>query len=169
VLIVALLWSPHARAGASVDAVRAAFALTLARFAAWPEEALPKEQATAAICAVGRELVDAARETIDGKPVDGRTAAVTAHGGRSSVKGCNVLLSAAGDLSEAVRADAEAHHTLTIGIGRAFVEDDGGMIATEIEDNRLRFRVNLAAVRAAGIVINPRALALARDVVQPGT
>lgn len=54
---------------------------------------------------------------------------------------------------------------LTIGEGESFVQN-GGIIAFTMENNRVRFLVNLKNARRAGLVISSQLLDLARKVYQ---
>jgi hypothetical protein len=86
-----------------------------------------------------------------------------------SVLGCRMLFidaAAARDGSRPPPANP-ATPVLTVGEGSEFLRS-GGMIELFSENNRLRFNVNVAAARRAGLTISSNLLQLAASVEMAG-
>ena len=82
-------------------------------------------------------------------------------------RSCQVLYLADSDASRtesSLRTLGQAP-VLTIGDQRDFVQA-GGMIGLRVEDNRVRFDVNLGAAQRAGLTLNGQMLKLAGQVLR---
>jgi hypothetical protein len=141
--------------------IKAAFIYEMIQATQWPK-ARAKDLA---LCVLGRDPFGAAWQTIDGRPVGGRTLHVTTLPDAKGFGVCDVLFVGT---SERVRwaqihADLAARPILTMSEMAGFSRD-GGMVTLMNVDNRLRFDVNLKAVREAGLSINTDALEYANAV-----
>lgn len=155
-VLLPLLAAPAAFAQYSEAEVKAAFVFNVAKFAEWPAEVLPAG-APLRVCVLGKPGdFSGALATLDGRQVQGRTLAVSS--GAAS-RPCHMLV-LIGDASDPNRATVAETGTLTIAESLAFV-DSGGMLGMGIVDNRVRFSVNVQAVRRAGIRLPAQFLRLA--------
>jgi hypothetical protein len=128
----------------------------------WPPSAFTGPDATLNVCVVGRdpfgEVLD---QTIGGRRVAGRSLRVL-RPDRPASDLCHVAF--VGDAPAAVReawlAALRTEATLTVGETRSFAQD-GGMIAFVIQDETVRFEINVGAVRSGGLRMSSRVLTLA--------
>jgi hypothetical protein len=142
--------------------VKAAYLLNFTRYVEWPPSAFTGPDATLNVCVVGRdpfgEVLD---QTIGGRRVAGRSLRVL-RPDRPASDLCHVAF--VGDAPAAVReawlAALRTEATLTVGETRSFAQD-GGMIAFVIQDETVRFEINVGAVRSGGLRMSSRVLTLA--------
>jgi hypothetical protein len=163
-----------ARLAAAVDArqpedrVKAAFLFNFAHFIKWPAEAVAG--ADALIIAVLRDddFGDEVARTVAGKTVAGRALEVRAVDAVADLAPCQVAFigaAAAGDVDAILTALAD-RHVLTVSEVDGFA-NRGGVIGLYKSDNKLRFRINIAAARRAGLEISSKLLDLAEIVEGP--
>jgi len=142
--------------------IKAAFLYDLIKTTGWPSG--PSSH-TVQICVVGSDPFGAAWRSIEGKPVGSRKLHIEARDSGQSFSDCNVLF--IGD-SEQGRVSQ-----IIVGLGRSPIltvseiagfAKVGGIIRLMNVDNRLHFKVNLAAAHQAGLVISTEALKLADSV-----
>jgi hypothetical protein len=174
-IVVAL--GPAARAvepeaGSLEYPVKAAFLFQFARFVEWPEDAA-ESGSPFEICVVGGDPFGAALErAIEGKRVNGRALAVKRFRGLEELRPCPILFVGPEErrLWPAVLDRVGATPTLTVGEGREFVEA-GGVIGFLVEDNRVRFAVNVGAAGRSHLRLSSRLLAVARStgIEDPGS
>jgi hypothetical protein len=170
-MVVAFVgWSgpqPAPAAGLNIAAgqreymIKAAFIYDMIKATQWPKARAD----SLVLCVLGRDPFGAAWSSIAGKPVGSRRLQITTLQGQKGLGGCDVLFVGT---SERVRwsqihADLASRPILTISEMTGFSRD-GGMVTLMNVDNRLRFDVNLRAVRDAGLQINTDALKHANDV-----
>lgn len=163
--IVAVLVAAAAAAAPAaklpVAHVKAAFVFNFARFTTWPEAALA-EGDTLAICALGGGAVTEALAGFDGRTIRGHTVDVRPLAGLADPSSCHVLYldtPSAEHRREAIAA-VSRRAVLTVGDADAFARD-GGMIELVPDGAKLRFEVNVARTKAAGLVMSSKLLKLA--------
>ena len=163
---------PSAQAPAAAPGeydVKAAYLYNFGKFVQWP----PGERRTAEsfdICVVGRDPFGAALDravtgaTIGRRPVQARRVATA-----SATHGCHVLFVGAPDERQAadLLAAVGQADVLTVGDTPRFL-DQGGMIRFVADGSRVRFEVNLASARAAGLTLSSDLLRVATRVRQAG-
>lgn len=169
-LLAALILLPRSIAGADIPElereVKAAFFYRFTRFAAWPERS---SQATGDSLIVGILGEDPFRDALDravaGKVVSGRPLAVRRFRRVEEVGACHVLFVnlPSGKDRRAALARLGPEPVLTVGEGETCL-DDGGVLQLRPENRRVRFEVNLAAARRAGIERSSRLLQVASRV-----
>ena len=84
----------------------------------------------------------------------------------TELEGCHVLFLGEGQkkmLPDAL-ASVKGSPVLTVGETERFAQD-GGMIGLCLEQNRIRFEINLDSAERAGLRISARLLALAKTVI----
>lgn len=144
--------------------LKAAYVFNFAKFTHWPASADGFNPLT--LCLLGRSPVaealeqDAARVRIGQRPL--QVSYVRLPGDLSA---CDLLYVSELDMSRARRllgALAE-WPILTISDIQGYAQE-GGMIELRVVDSRLRFEIDLAAVRAAGLRLEPNLLKLATQV-----
>jgi len=153
--------------GPSEYDVKAAFLFRFAQFVEWPESAFREVNSPLIYCTVGGDpfqgVLDA---TFRGKAVGAHALEVRHLKETDDVRGCHVVFLGKPDkktISEEL-ANLRGAPVLTVGEGEQFVNGNG-MIGFCLEDNRIRFEVNLESAEKAKLRISAKLLALARRVV----
>lgn len=143
---------------------KAAVLLNFARYVEWPERAFAGKDTPFVFCVAGREGL-AAAATLDGRSLHNRPTQVRRVLGVEELRGCHVLFIAEAEerrQSPMLRAVA-AEPVLSVGDAAGFTEA-GGAIGVALEDGRLRFDINRAALDAAQLRASANLLRLARNV-----
>jgi hypothetical protein len=141
--------------------VKAAFVYRFPQFVTWPQSATTGS-ATLDLCIArpspfGSELEQLAQ----GEVVDGRGLRVREVSGPDAVAGCHALFvgkDAAG--ARQLLQAATGRHILTVGESERFLSE-GGIIALRVINRRVRFEVDAANARKAGLRIEAQLLNLA--------
>jgi hypothetical protein len=150
-LLTGSLWA----SGASPEyAVKAAYIYNFVRFTEWPKSAEP---ATLTVCIYGKDpFGERLAEMLQGKLVHGQSITLRALPvGTGDWDGCQAVffgVSSRESIDAALKA-LRGRPILTIGESKSFAEI-GGMIGFVVEDGRVRFEVNMAAITAAGLQIS---------------
>jgi hypothetical protein len=158
---------PAPAAGFSIAAgqreylIKAAFIYEVVKATQWPSPSANR----VVLCVLGRDPFGGAWQSIIGKPVGPRKLQVATIRFEDGLTGCDALFVG---ISERVRwpqihANLASRPILTISEMAGFARD-GGMIMLMNVDNRLRFEVNIRAVREAGLTISTDALEHANAV-----
>lgn len=149
--------------------VKAAFLYNFAKFVDWPEEALSNDAAFV-IGILGEDPFGRALdEAVAGKTVRDMPILVKRISRIEEAAGAHILFianSEAGNASRFVKQLSRAP-VLTVSDSDHFAER-GGMVQLEMEQNRVRFAINVAAVERAGLKPSSQLLKLARIVPEGG-
>ena len=150
--------------------VKAAFLLNFVKFIEWPSEAFQNEKAPVTLCVFGHDPFGSALDDIiRGRIVNNRSVLVRRINEMRDLKSCQlVFVSAADDkrLPEVLISLKDAS-AIVVGETEGFAERGGG-IQFFLEDNRLRFAVNVDAAQRARLKVSSKLLALARIVHDEG-
>jgi uncharacterized protein DUF4154 len=141
--------------------IKAAFLYDMLKATQWPKARAGR----VVLCVLGQDPFGAAWRSIKGRPIGkGKLDVVTVQGA-SDFGGCDALLVGTSERERwpQVRSALDARPILTMSEMTGFAQD-GGMVALMNVENRLRFDVNLKAVRKAGLNINTDALEQANVV-----
>jgi len=141
--------------------IKAAFIHDLANATLWPRQTGPR----LVLCVRGRDPFGAAWRTIEGRAVRSSRLHVEHLAPGAALSGCDALFVSNSERTWWLRTRAALakQPVLTISEMIGFSEI-GGMVTLMNIDNRLRFEVNLKAVREAGLSINTDALELANMI-----
>jgi len=147
--------------------VKAAFLFHFAQFVEWPVETFKDSDTPLTYCTVGEDVFRGAlEESVMGKRVNNRPLRVAHLREREPIDGCQVLFIAGAPKGR--RADelaiAKGHAVLTVGETEYFARD-GGIIGFLLEENKVRFEINLNAAHKAQLKVSARLLALAKTVL----
>ena len=118
-------------------------------------------------CTIGVDPFDGALDaTLNGKTIGARSFRVLHFQQPQDIRGCQILFIGAGEQKRfpAVLAVLKGNPVLTVGEAEHFVED-GGMIGFLLEENKIRFEINLEAAEYAKLRLSSRLLALAKSVI----
>ncbi len=175
-LSVSLSWAPEAVAQASDSdsseyLIKAGFIYNFAKFVEWPTVAFAQPDSPIVIGVLGTDpfgnLID---RIVENKKIGARGLVVKRvkwNADLKDLKECKILFVGA---SEKAHVDdllqiVKSLPILTVGETPGFAER-GGVIRFVLEDNRVRFEINVEAARRADLTISSRLLTLARIVQQ---
>jgi hypothetical protein len=141
--------------------IKAAFVYDMLKATRWPQA----RSSQVVLCVLGRDPFGVAWRSIEGRPVGKRKLDVAPVQGGSDLAGCDALFVSTSERGRwpQIRSAVAARPILTLSEMTGFAQD-GGMVALMAVDNRLRFDVNLKAVRRAGLSIDTDALEQANKV-----
>jgi hypothetical protein len=167
VLLLVAGWGSAAEASDFEYAIKAAFLYNFAKFVEWPPETFPQASTPVSFCIFGDDPFDGSLDTVvQGETLNGRRLAVRRTRDLPAARECQVLFVSASEKGRAFEALSALRGTsvLTVGEGKDFL-DQGGVIRLFLEQNRMRFDVNLDAAERNHLKISSKLLALARTVV----
>ncbi len=153
--------------------VKAAFLFHFAQFVEWPEAAFKDSSSPLTYCTIGDDPFHGALETtLSGKAIGARSFRVLHFKQPQEIQGCQVLFIGAEEkrLLPPILAGSKDDSVLIVGDSEHFAKD-GGMIGFLLEENKIRFEINLEATKKAKLKISSKLLALAKTVIgsQGGT
>jgi hypothetical protein len=147
--------------------VKAAFVYHFVRFTHWPADRFQGPESPLVLCVAGEPPGIEALFSLRGKMVRGRSILVRRFVPESA-EGCHVLFvgAASADRVERAMGAVRGRGVLTIGESEAFVEQCG-IIHFFLENDHLRFGVNLSAAGRAGIRFSSQLLMSAEILKDP--
>ncbi len=152
--------------------VKAAFLFNFAKFAEWPADAFEGPDDPITICVAGDdpfgESLDA---VVRGETVSGRRLTVRRTQSLSKLKDCQIVFVPRSERARrrAILSSLEGTAVLSVGEDDGFLTD-GGVVRFVLDQNRIRFEINLAAAEGNRLKLSSKLLRLARAVYpsQPG-
>jgi len=168
VLALALLWSLPLQGFAAPGpaqttleySVKANYLVRFAAFVEWPAQAFAGPQSPVVICVVGRDPFSGALDrAARGQTAHGRTLTVRRPGTAEAAAGCHILYVGRGG-SDIVPIGPRPVLHVTDGAASS----DRGMIHFVIDDERVRFHIDLQAASRSRLSISSRLLNLALSV-----
>lgn len=160
-------WASAQTSPAGEYEVKAAFLLHFAQFVDWPPEVFKGAGSPLTFCTAGGDPFHGALDaSLNGKAIDGRWVRVLHFRQAQEIQGCQVLFLGTPEKKSiaAELANLKGAPVLTVGESEHFAQD-GGMIGFFLEDNKVRFEINLEAAEHAKLKISARLLALAKTVI----
>ena len=149
------------------DQVKVAMIYNLAKFVSWPEVALPTEQATLLICYLGSSPMTEELYLLQDKTVKNRKLVIKEVTRVEALGPCHILIVGPEFKNQ---IDLKDEQTRWPGIFTVSETPDfakqGGMVEFFTKDDRVRFRINHGAVRAAQLGISSQVLQLAVEVIE---
>jgi hypothetical protein len=178
-ILAAFVWLTGARGvpaqsnSSSEYQVKAAFLFHFAQFVEWPTETFKDSSAPFTYCTIGEDPFHGALDqSLSGKTIGGRSLRVQHLKEPQEAQVCQVLFIGDGEQRrmEAAMANVKGNPVLTVGESTNFA-NAGGMIGFCLEQNKIRFEINLEAAGRAKLKISAKLLALAKTVIgsQGGT
>lgn len=145
--------------------IKAGFVFNFVKFTQW-SDIREDNGAPLLICAQGAHPLDGQLALLNGRQVRNRIIEVRT-GMPGDWRNCDALYLSDSDAGrmEAVIRSVVGAPVLTIGDLPGFVQA-GGMIGLRIEENRMRFDVNLVAAQRVGLKLSSQMLKLAGRVLQ---
>lgn len=148
-------------------AVKAAFLFHFAQFVEWPEGAFQDANSPLVYCTIGEDPFQGALdESLKGKTIEARALQVRHLKDGRDAQGCHVVFIGKTDKRRVTDELTSLGNSpvLTVGETEQFLRDNG-MIAFCMEENKIRFNINLEAAKKAKLKISSRLLTLARTVI----
>jgi hypothetical protein len=147
--------------------VKAAFLFHFSQFVEWPPDTFKDPGTPLTFCTVGEDPFRGALEqSVNGKTMGTRPLSVRHFMRLQEASSCQVLF--LGKRSRLLEEEAIAffskHPVLIVGESEHFALD-GGMIGFCMEENTIRFEINLQAVEKSQLKISARLLTLAKIVI----
>jgi hypothetical protein len=160
--------SSPARAQGSFDEyqVKAAFLYHFAKFVEWPADSFRDAHEPITVCVVGYDPSEGLFEaTVRDKSVGGRPLRVRMAKSPQALEGCRLVFVPSSERKRwaKMKESAPRAAVLTVGEGSDFVQQEG-IIGLTLEENRVRFEINLEAAERARLKVSSKLLALAKVV-----
>ncbi len=146
--------------------LKAAFVYNFGKFVDWPASAFASDTSPLKVCVHGQAAHAGMAAVLRDKSVAARPIVVIDTPGADAVSACHIVFFADDREShrEALKAYVAAG-ALTVGDSDDFIRT-GGMVGLVTVENKIRFEVNLATCRRAGLRISASLLRLAKTVVE---
>ena len=144
--------------------IKAVFLFNLAQFVDWPAKAFPDPASPLIVGVLGDDPFGSyLDETLRGERVRNRPLVLQRYRRASEIRLCHVLFisRSESDHLEQVFGTLRGRSILTVGDTEDFITR-GGMIRLVTESNKIRLRINVDAVRAAGLAVSSKLLRLAQ-------
>jgi YfiR/HmsC-like len=165
-LTACLAAGPTRAQAVSEEAVKAGFVFNFVKFTQWTGER-EGENRPLEVCTPGALPLDGHFAVLHGRMIGSRKIVLRAHVAPGEWRSCHVVYlpeAEAGRFESALRSLGSAS-VLTISDQPGFAQA-GGMIGLRIEDQRVRFDVNLQAAQRAGLTLSSQMLKLAGQVLR---
>ena len=146
--------------------VKAAFLFNFTKFVEWPEGSFEDPQAPIVVGIIGDDpFGDDLGRIIAGQKVQGRSLVIRRERWGDDLRRCHVLFISASEHERSARilGSVQSAGVLTVSDTEGFAEA-GGVIEFVIEQNRVRFIVNLDAATQGRLRMSAKLLALARVI-----
>lgn len=143
--------------------VKAVFLFNLVQFVQWPSKAFPDPGSPLVIGLLGEDPFGGyLDETLRGEKVNNRPLVLQRYRRVSDARNCYMLFISRSENTslEQIFGAVRGRSILTVGDSDDFIAR-GGMIRLVTERNKIRIRINIEAVRAAGLTISSKLLRLA--------
>jgi hypothetical protein len=147
--------------------IKAAFLFHFAQLVDWPPETRTGAENSLLLCTMGDDPFQGALEsTVAGKAIGDRILRIHHLKQGEDMQACHVLFLGKAQSKRIPMLLASLHNApvLTVGESPGFL-GAGGMICFVLEDNNVRFEINLDAAASAKLKIGSRLLILAQTVV----
>jgi hypothetical protein len=149
--------------------VKAVFLFNFAQFVAWPANAFPNAQTPLTIGVLGDDPFDSFLDaTVQGEKVNGHPLVIQRYRNLEDAKNCQILFVSRSENGRMGRilAGLKDRNILTVGDMAGFAKN-GGIVRFVTAQNKIHFRINLAAAKSANLTISSKLLRLA-EIVEPG-
>lgn len=148
--------------------VKAVYLYNFGRFVQWPESGAKDDPFT--ICVLGRDPFEVILDTtLANEKIESHKLVAKRIANYKDARGCRIVFISASELSRAkeILSLLEGSPVLTVSDMPSFVSN-GGMIQFVLQDNKVRFEVNLTAAEKAGLTLSSQLLKVATEVRRAG-
>jgi YfiR/HmsC-like len=146
--------------------IKLAFLYNFTQFIQWPPDAFQDANAPLMVCVAGTDPFHSEIEQeLRGRLVGGHPIEIRKFRSNDQPAACHIIFIPAAEkkLAEKLVPAAKGSSTLTVGEIKGFA-DMGGVINLTVEQNKLRFEINLEAAMQTRLKISSKLLALAKIV-----
>lgn len=160
------MWGADAHHLAATEyEIKAAFIYNFAKFVDWPPSLSPE----ISLCILGKDYFAGAFEEIQGKPVGGKKFTARRIAAPGEAKSCAILFISSSEKEnlDRILGAVKGFNLLTVGDTEGFAQQ-GVVINLYLEGGKVRFEINLEAVRSTGLRMSSKLLQLGRIVVSCG-
>ncbi len=150
--------------------IKAAFLYNFAKFVEWPADAFSDSRAPIVVGIVGEDPFGASLDAmVFGKSVNGRGLVVKRVSEGPELRSCHILFISSSRQKHLARIleILKDSGVLTVGEADRFTTS-GGAIRFVLDENKVRFEINLDATGRARLKLSAKLLALARRVIADG-
>jgi hypothetical protein len=147
--------------------VKAAFLFHFVQLVDWPPGALGQEKDPLTVCTVGKDSFQGDLETtLQGKLIGTHPLHVEHLKPSQDIKNCRVVFISGSERGQVpvIIAALKDDAVLSVGESDDFIKE-GGMIGFCVDNNKVRFEINVAAADRAKLKISSRLLLLAKTVI----
>ncbi len=144
--------------------VKAAYLYQFGKFVEWPEGAAGRAADPFAICVLGADPFESVLdETISGRSVQGKKAVAKRLANPNEAANCNILFISSSEQNHLAEILNIVHgkSILTVGDVNTFCPR-GGMICFQMEQQKVRFAINVPALEQANLKVSSQLLKVAR-------
>lgn len=163
-LTISLCAAPVRSQSATEYQVKAAFLYNFAKFIEWPSDAFYSPEAPLILGVLGDDPFGATLDTtVRGKMANGHPLVVRRFSHVQDLRACHVLFISHSEKERLpqILGNLRGLAILTVSEVDRF-SDHGGVITFFIEQNRVRFEINIATADRAGLKISSKLLSVAR-------
>ena len=157
---------PQQRIESAEYHVKAVFLFNFAQFVEWPATAFPEAKSPIVIGVLGEDPFGSyLDETVRGEEIEGHPLVIQRFDNVGDIKNCHILFIHPSIVPrlDYVLKDLKGKNILTVSDGNNFTKQ-GGMVRLFTENNKIKLRVNLDAVKAEDLIISSKLLRLAEIV-----
>jgi hypothetical protein len=142
--------------------LKAAFVYNFVKFTSWPSASFSSKNSPLTLCVIGSDRLSGDLHQLDGRPAKGRTLRVLSMSNQAELDACNIVyVGRSEDAGWAGRLTGKPILSISQSRGSS---RKGGIIELYEQKGKVRFIINRAAARTAGLQISSRLLKLA-DVI----
>jgi hypothetical protein len=167
-LVLLAMLLPNAMAQSATEyQVKAAFLFNFAKFVEWPADAFSAADAPLQICVLGPDPFGRDFEqVIEDKAVNGHRLEVAHPDGVPQARACQILFIASSEKQKVreILQGLAGGSVLTVGDTPGFAKM-GGVINFVLDENRVRFEINVKAAERAHLKLSARLLTVAKLIV----
>lgn len=146
--------------------LKAAFLFNFAKFIDWPANNFASPQSAFTICVLGQgPFVQVLDDILQGKQIGDRPLAVQRFKDIAEGRHCQIIFVGSSESAHQMELleNLRGENVLVVGETTGFAES-GGTIEFTLEDNHVRFTINIDAADRAGLKFSAKLLALAKIV-----
>jgi len=146
--------------------VKAAFLLNFVKFVEWPGTAFTDEKSPLVLGVVGEDPFGAALDALEGQIVRNRTVQVKRFSNTDGIRKCHLLYISPSEevrIRDIVKAVGDAP-VLIVSDGAERFAQQGVSINFILSDNKIRFEINVAVAKKAGLSMGTQLLQVAKVV-----
>jgi hypothetical protein len=147
---------------------KAVYLYNFLQFIEWPRQVFSNDSSPVVVGVLGNDLLsNLLEQTVKNETIKDHAVAVRRLSSLDEIKTCHVLFISRAEEGKVpeILTKIKGKPILTVSESEGFAQN-GGAINFYVEDNKLRFEINLEAVKAANLVVSSKLLRLAK-IVEP--